>query len=78
MFYKTKRILIKYIALYVHKDNKPVKQKWCIIVIIKDSILINNRLPNRFWAKLIETVINLQNKLFTTSKTHNEMILEKV
>lgn len=44
---------------------------------MKDSMLINSRLPNRFWAKAKETAYYLQNKLPTRSKTYSEMISEE-
>ena len=76
-FDKKKGILIKYIALYVNKENGLAKQKWHIIVTIMDLILIDNRLPNRFWAEAMETANYLQNKLPIRSKNHNETISKK-
>lgn len=71
---KKRGISIKYGVLYIHKENKLAKEKWCTIVIIKNSMLINSWLPNRFWAKAIETTNYLQNKFFTRSRNHGEMI----
>lgn len=44
---------------------------------MKDSMLINNRLSNRFWAKLLEIANCLQNRLPTRSKNHGKMIPKK-
>lgn len=45
-FYMKKGIVIKYVALYLYKENNLAKQRWQILMIIKDSILIDSRLPN--------------------------------
>ena len=37
----------------MHKENGLTEQGWQIIVIIKNSMLIDSRLPNGFWAKAI-------------------------
>lgn len=47
----------------MYKENILPKQGWQIIVIIKDSILINSCFPNRFWAEVIEIANYLQNRL---------------
>ena len=75
--YKKRGILIKYVVPYVHKENRMAEQGWHTIITIKDSMLIDNRLLNGFWAEAMETVKYLQNKLPIKSKTHGEMILEK-
>lgn len=45
---------------------------------MKDSILINNDLPNRFYAEVMETTNYLQNRLPIKSKNYSEMIPEKL
>lgn len=44
---------------------------------MKDSILIDSGLPNRFWAEAMETANYMQNRLPTRSKTYSEMIPEE-
>lgn len=51
----------------MHKENGLAKQGWRIIVIMKDSILIDNGLSNRFWAETMKTANYFQNKLPTKS-----------
>lgn len=38
----------------MHKENRLAKQGWKTIMTIKDLILINSGLSNRFWAEVIE------------------------
>lgn len=68
IFCKKKGILIKYTTLYVHKKNGLAKQRWRIIVTVKDSMLINSGLLNGFWAKTIKIANYLQNGLSTRAK----------
>ena len=49
-------ILIKYTAPYVYEKNRLAERGWCTIITIKDSILIDNRLPNGFWVEAMEIV----------------------
>ena len=77
LFRKKKGIGIKYAAPYVHEKNGLAEQGWRTFVTIKDSMLINSRLPNGFWAKVMETANYLWNRLPTRSKSHGEMIPEK-
>ena len=44
---------------------------------MKDSLLINNKLSNYFWAKAIETANYLKNRLPTKIKTYREVIPKK-
>ena len=44
---------------------------------MKDLMLIDNDLPNDFWAEAMETTNYLQNKLLTRSKNHGKVILKK-
>lgn len=41
---------------------------------MKDSILINNGLPNNFWAEAMKKANYLCNRLFTRSKNYGKMI----
>lgn len=47
-------IAIKYITLYLNKQNSFAKKGWKILVIMKNSLLINIGLSSNFWAKAIE------------------------
>ena len=76
-FCEKKGISIKHAAPYVHKKNRLAERGWRTIVTIKDSMLINSRLPNGFWAEAIETANYLRNRLPTRSKNHSEMIPEE-
>lgn len=73
-FNKKRGISMKYIVLYIYKKNKLVKRKLRIIFNMKNSILINSRLSNRFWAKIIEIVNYIKNRLSTRIKSHREII----
>lgn len=48
IFHKKKDLAIKYAVLYIHKENRLVQKKWHIIIIIKNLILIDSKLLNRF------------------------------
>lgn len=61
----------------MHEKNELAEQKWYTIITIKDLMLINSRLSNRFWAETIKIDNYLQNRLPTKSKNYGEMILEK-
>ena len=76
-FYEKRGISIKYTALYVHEENRLAEREWCIIITMKNSMLINSGLPNEFWAEAMETANYLRNRLPTRSKNHGEMIPEK-
>lgn len=76
-FCEKRGISIKYAALYLHKENRLAEQRWRTIVTMKNSILINSGLLNRFWAKTIETTNYLQNRLSTRSKNHGKMISQE-
>lgn len=55
-----------------------MRQKWHTIVIIKDLMLIDNGLPNKFWAKVIETANYLKNRLLTKTKSYKKVISEEL
>lgn len=76
-FCNKKRIIIKYASSYLHKGNGLASHGWRTIVIMKDSLLINNGLPNDFWAKIMEISNYLQNKLPTKSQSHGKLIPKK-
>lgn len=77
-FCNEKSIAIKYKAPYVYKKNGWIKQELRTIVTIKDLILINSRLPNCFWADIIETANYLQNRLLIKSRNYDKMISEEL
>lgn len=54
-FRKERGIAIRYAAPYVHKENELAKQGWQTIVTMKNFMLIDSGLPNRFWTKTMET-----------------------
>lgn len=47
-FYKKLDIVIKYVTLYVYKENKLAKRGWKTIVTKKDLMLIDSDLPSNF------------------------------
>lgn len=47
------------------------------LITIKDSLLINNGLPNNFWVEVMEIANYLQNCLPIKTKGHGELILEE-
>lgn len=47
-FSNKKNIAIKYAAPYMHKENRVVEQRWRIIVMIKNSLLVDIGLPLEF------------------------------
>ena len=77
-FCKKQGIVIKYAVFYMYKKNSFAKRKWCTIVIMKDSLLINSGLPSYFWVKIIESANYLKNKLLTKINTSKKIIFKKV
>ena len=73
-FCEKRGIVIKYVAPYMHEENRLAERGWRTIVTMKDSMLINSGLPNGFWAEAMETANYLQNRLPTRSKNHEEVI----
>lgn len=71
-----KDISIKYAAPYMHKENGLAEQGWKTVVIMKDSLLIDNGLPLEFWAEAMDTANYLQNPLSIKSQ-RREMIPEE-
>lgn len=76
-FYKKRGITIKYTVSYIYEENRLAERIWQTIIIMKNSILIDNSLPNRFCAKAMETANYFQNRLLTKSKNHRVMIPEE-
>ena len=68
-----KGISIKYATTYMHEKNGLAEQGWKIVVTIKDSLLIDSRLPLKFWAEAMDTANYLRNRLPTKSQM-GEMI----
>lgn len=48
LFCKKQGIAIKYVAPYIHKENRQAKQGWQTIMTIKDSVLFDSGLSNGF------------------------------
>lgn len=67
----------KYTAPYIYRKNGLAKKRWQTIVIMKNTMLIDNRLPNGFWAKVIETANDLLNKLPTRNKNYKKVIAKE-
>lgn len=77
LFCRKRGIAIRYAAPYVHEENGLAERGWRTIVTMKDSMLIDSGLPNRFWAEAIETANYLRNRLPTKTKSHGEIIPEE-
>lgn len=45
---------------------------------MKDSILIDSSLPDRFWVEAIETANYLRNKLPIRTKSHKKVISKEL
>ena len=43
-------------------------------MIMKDSMIIDSKLANKFWAEVIKTTNYLQNRLPTRSQNYSQMI----
>ncbi len=78
LFCEKRGITIRYAAPYIHEGNGLAERGWRTIVTMKDSMLIDSGLPNRFWAEAIETANYLRNRLPTKTKSHCEVIPEEV
>lgn len=70
-------IAIKYAAPYLHEENGLAERGWRTLVTMKDSLLVDSGLPNKFWAEAMETSNYLRNRVLTKSKNHGELILEE-
>ena len=57
--------MIKYTALYIHKENNLAKYGWITVVTMKDLLLINNSFPLEFGVKVMDTANYLQYCLST-------------
>ena len=62
-FCDRRRIRIKYVAPYIHKENGIEERGWRTIVTMKDSLLIDNHLLLEFWTEAIDIACYLQNRL---------------
>lgn len=70
-------IAIKYTTPYLHKENGLAKKGQKILIIMKDSLLIDSNLSHNFWAKTMETANYLQNCLPTKTESYRELISEE-
>lgn len=48
-------IILKYVALHMYKKNGFTIKRWQIIVIMKDSLLLNSGLYFDFQAEVMDT-----------------------
>ena len=64
---KKKSIMIKYTALYMYEENRFAKRGWRTIVIMKESLLVDNGFSIEFGAKAMDTANYLWNQLPTKS-----------
>ena len=60
-FFEKRGIKIGYAAPYMHKENGIAEQYCRTLAQMKDSLFIDNKLPNHFCAKTIDTVNYLRN-----------------
>lgn len=63
-----KKIIIKYIAPYIHEENGLAERGWKTIIIMNDFLLVNSRLPFNFWAEAMDTANYLQYCLLIKSR----------
>ena len=77
LFCEKRGITIRYATPYIHEENRLAERGWRTIVTMKDSMLVDSGLPNRFWAEAIETANYLGNRLPTKTKSHCEVIPEE-
>lgn len=66
-FCNKRGITIRYAASYMHEENGITERGWKTIVTMKDSLLIDSRLPLNFWPEAMETANYLRNRLPTKS-----------
>lgn len=59
-----RNIKIRYVVLYMHKENVMVKRCWRTLVSMKDALLINSTFPVYFWTETMDISNYLGNKLF--------------
>lgn len=67
-FYKKKEVVIKFTLSYIPKQNFITKWFWHIFNTIKNTMLVNSKLPRKFWAEAIVTAVYLKNLLSTSLK----------
>ena len=60
---------LEFSALYTSEHNSVAEQCWQIIHTMKDFMLLNTKLPNRFWAEAMNTMNYLRNQLPTYTRT---------
>ena len=59
----------------MHKKNEIVEQYWRTLTQMKDSLLIDSKLPNQFWAEAMDTTNYLRNRLPTKRTADNTIII---
>ena len=76
-FCEEQRIKIGYAAPYMHDDNGIAEQYWRTLALIKNSLLIDSKLSNQFWAKVMDTANYLQNRLPTRCTADKIIIISE-
>ena len=67
-FCQERGIKIGYAASYMYEENDIAERCWRMLVQIKDLLLIDSRLPNKFWAEAMDITNYRQNQLPITDK----------
>lgn len=75
-FCKIRGITLKYATLCMPKENGLAKRGWQMIIILKDSLLLDSGLPLEFWAEAMDTANYFRNRLLTKSQSR-ELISDK-
>ena len=75
-FHKKRSIIIDYIAPYMYKEYRMTEQYFSTLTSMKDSILIDSRLPINFLAETIDTANYLHNRL-SSKRDGSTIIPEK-
>lgn len=57
----------------MHEENGLAERAWRTILTMKDSMLVDAGLPNKFWAKVMDIANYLKNKLAV--QRHKEKII---
>ena len=76
-FCEEQEIKISYAATYMHEENGIAEQCCITLAQIKDSLLINSKLTNQFWAEAINTANYLRNQLLTRRTADKTIIISE-
>ena len=61
----------------MHNKNKITKQCWRTFAQMKNSLPIDNKLPNQFWAEAMDIANYLQDRLQTRCIADKTIIISK-